>query len=64
MGGGKKISSWKEGKALKSHLLHVALNQPCFWGKWSVVLVSSSQEAKATDTGFTQTCLVWFGFIF
>lgn len=59
----KKISSWKEDKALKSCPSHVASHQPCFGGKWNMVLVTGAQEAKATDTGFTQTRLVWFGLV-
>lgn len=59
-----KINSQKENKALKSCTSHVASNQPCFGGKQNVVLVTDSQEAKATDADFTQTHLVWFGSIF
>lgn len=60
----RKIGSWKEDKPLKPHTSHVASNQPRFGGKWNVVLVTDSHEAKATDAGFTQTRLGCFGLVF
>lgn len=54
-----RISYWKEDKALKSHTSQVAWNQSCVGSKRNMVLVTNSQEVKATEAALLQ--LAWFG---